>query len=260
MSAFAQRVAAGKIDLNGGTNQALDSQIDEVLERINVRIQEKFGQGTSRAMLKGLEDFEDKLDEISSGQELLATNSSGQPAAQLGSGASQSSTPSNSSNSGSSGGSQPPTPQEALDSMMNSPLLSSGVKNALRRLLNPHDPQVIAVESDGTPVEVKALSNELRDERNENKSGTLANKLKVSETKLADEQDESKPGSLAGKLKAAKAVPATPAGTVAKADVKSELDKVKAAADDLDTSMMSSKIDGLTELEQAIKDAEQLVS
>lgn len=61
-------------------------------------------------------------------------------------------------------GQQPPTnEQEALAFLLNSGSLPSGVKHALKRLLNPQDPAHIRVGADGTPEEVSNLRQQVAD-------------------------------------------------------------------------------------------------
>lgn len=117
------------------------------------------------------------------------------------------------------GGSSVDPEREALTTLVNSPVLSTGQKQAIKRVLaEPKDPGHIRVESDGTPSEVKTLQGEVTN---------LTADANNAKKELADERDDSKSGSLAAKLKAAGA----PAGTVDKAKVKTEADKIKAALD-----------------------------
>lgn len=157
-----------------------------------------------------------------------------------------------SSNSGSgSNSSATPTEDEALNVIVNSPTLPVGVKMAIKRLLVPSDPDYIRVKDDGTPEAIVNLQNEVTAKERARKD---------LETKLSDEKDENKSGSLAQQLKEAKAAAATPADTVKKKDVKDALKKVEEAEDNLSTSMMSRDVDGRDELEATINAAKQLVS
>lgn len=166
-----------------------------------------------------------------------AQNSSGQPAAALG--------------AGSATTQQPADETAALEVLMASPLVDNGVKAALRRLLNPRDPQPILVEPDGTSSELVAT----RRERDAAKAERDA-----ARTELADERDASKTGSLAKKLADATSAAAVPADLVRKADVQPLLADVEQAASQLSTGMLSSHIDGTVELGQAIDAAKAAVS
>lgn len=143
-----------------------------------------------------------------------AQNSSGQPAAQL----------------GSSGDSTEPNANEnaALATLMASPLVDDGVKAALRRLLNPRDPAPLIVEANGTPVAVTSANNE-RD--------TAKAAKDAAEAALRDERDPAKAGSLAKQLADANATSSTPADLVRKDAVRPLAEAVKAAIEGIKPSM-----------------------
>jgi len=138
-----------------------------------------------------------------------AQDSSGQPARALGSGSSTGS----------------PTPndlQEALNVIMAAPAATDGQKAAMTRIFFP-GPDHINVESDGTPSELVST----RTQRDNEKTAKEA-----AVQQLADERDPNKNGSLAKQLADAQATPTAPVGMVAKADIKTAaeeaLAKVKA--------------------------------
>lgn len=128
-----------------------------------------------------------------------AQQSNGQPAAQLGAGPVENET-------------------EALDVLIQSTNISNGIKAALRRLLNPRDPNPLMVEADGTPTELVST----RAERDNAKTAK-----DVAERKLSEERDPNKVDSLQHKLDAALAAHATPADAVNKADVVNFLKEVR---------------------------------
>lgn len=159
-------------------------------------------------------------------QGTYAQNSQGQPAAAIGT------------------GQQPPTnEQEALAFLLNSGSLPSGVKQALKRLLNPQDPAHIRVWADGTPEEVSNLRQQVADLTGQ----------------LAAERDPAVAGSLKQRLAAATAA-ANPSNCVRKDAVKTALDAVKTALDAVKTSALSSRIEGLEEAKARVANATQLVS
>lgn len=129
-------------------------------------------------------------------------------------------------------GGQSPTPQpavtnetEALDILVQSPNISNGVKAALRRLLNPRDPQPLLVEADGTPTAVRDAE---RERNNQKTRADTADQAKVdAEQKLNEERDPAKVGSLANKLAAAQAAAAVPADMMPKANAKVLLEGIK---------------------------------
>ena len=185
-----------------------------------------------------------------------AQNSAGQPAQALGAGS----------------GNQPNPPQPqvtpqpgqtmedaALHVIMTSTQLPQGVKAGIIRMITPSDPNHLPVATDGTPTELVAARQALTDERDTNKNGSLAHKLAETERKLAEEKDENKSGSLAHQLKAAQR---NAAGTnmVDKAAILPLVQAVEQAASRLDTHMMSSHIEGKTELDQAVAAAKTAVS
>jgi hypothetical protein len=105
---------------------------------------------------------------------IYAQQSNGQPAAQLGAGSSSAN-----------------PEDDALQVIMASTRVPQGVKAAIVRVITPSDPAFIDVESDGTPKAFRAAERErdavkterdearqeLQDERDPNKSGSLAKQL-----------------------------------------------------------------------------------
>lgn len=114
--------------------------------------------------------------------------------------------------------------RDALQVLVSSPMVSTGQKHALQRVLaDPKDPGHLRVEADGTPAEVKKLQGEVTNLTSD------ANKAKQ---ELADERDESKTGSLAAKLKAASSGTSTPgADFVKKSELKGLVATVKKTLD-----------------------------
>lgn len=233
--------------------QASTAKIEARSDRIAANLEDRL----TELSLDDREALMDRLDAVVASTDTTksfvagtyAQNSSGQPAQALGSG-----------NTGSTGGSQPPTEQEALDALMNSPRLSGGIKNALRRILNPRDPEVIAVDNDGTPSDVAALTTELRRERSDTTAGSLAHKAKEAERKLTEERDPNKTGSLAKQLADAQAAVAVPAGMLPQAEMQRHLAAIVQAEAQLHSSMLSTTIDNRPELQQAITDAQAFAS
>ena len=138
----------------------------------------------------------DSLDQLGAGT--FAQNNQGRPAAAIGT------------------GQQPTTEQEALAFLLESGSLPSGMKQALKRLLNPADPDHISVGADGTPSEVGSLRQQVLD-------------LTV---ELQKERDPQNHGSIAHQLAAAQAA-GNPANTISKADATSALDTIKTAVEGL---------------------------
>lgn len=213
--------------------QASTQKIDQLTNRFAAEFEDRMMD----LSMSEQEALVERLVEVMSGLDTargFATNSAGQPAAQLG-----------------SGPSAPPSEQEALDVLFNSPALSDGVKNALRRILNPRDPQVIAVENDGTPSELASTRTQrdrMESERDDARS------------RLAEEQDANRNGSLAHRLAAAQAAAATPADAVTKATMLPLVEAIEQAASQLDTHMMSSHIDNIDELNAKVAAAKTAVS
>lgn len=238
-SHFARRVAAGKVNPSAGTNAATDDQIDEVLERINVVLQEKFGGGTARAMLDGLEQFEDNLVSMTDGSQLLALNSSGQPAAQIG--------------AGSSSNGQPAAMDEnaALAVLMSSTQVDTGIKIALRRMLDPTHPDPLVVDGRGTPQDITDANTE-RDAMKAERD-TMKAERDTARQELADERNDRKDGSLAKRL-----ADATAAGGMTapeKAALKQLIEvKVRDRSNALTTGRMSTDINGHDELDEGIEE------
>ena len=163
-----------------------------------------------------------------------AQQSNGQPAAALGSG-SPSGNPED----------------DALQVIMTSSRLPQGVKAAILRVITPSDPAFMAVEDDGTPKSLRAAERE-RDE--------IKSERDQAKAELANEQNESHNGSLAHQLAAAQAAATVPDELVRKADVLGDIQAIKDKTNQLDTGMMTTRIDGLDELNQVITAAEAAVS
>jgi hypothetical protein len=134
-------------------------------------------------------------------------------------------------------GSQPVTDEaEALNVLIGSSRIDNGVKAALRRLLNPRDPNPLLVEQDGTPSDLRDAEQE-RDTQKVRANAAETAKTEA-ERKLAEEQDESKSGSLAKQLAEAKAANATPAKTVLSQEVLDGLKIVRDAVANIKQSPM----------------------
>lgn len=113
---------------------------------------------------------------------IYAQQSNGQPAAQLGAGSSSAN-----------------PEDDALQVIMASTRVPQGVKAAIVRVITPSDPAFIDVESDGTPKAFRAAERErdavkterdearqeLQDERDPNKSGSLAKQLATAQAAAA---------------------------------------------------------------------------
>lgn len=113
---------------------------------------------------------------------------------------------------GAGGPPQPLTATLAVQHLLTDPSVSPGKKAALRRLLNPNDPEQIEVDPTGTPTEVLRLQRELvavTDHRNQVRA------------QLDIERDPAVPTSLAGRLRAAQN-----ATMVGKVEVKTILDRM----------------------------------
>lgn len=108
----------------------------------------------------------------------------------------------------------------ALQVVMNGPRLSDGMKAAILRVTNPTAGNGIKVDEYGEDKRVAALTTQL---------GVSNTAKDAAETKLREEKDPNKDGSLAKQLKDAIAGN-TPAAMVKKADVKTLVNKIKAAA------------------------------
>lgn len=149
----------------------------------------------------------DSVDAFNSGT--YAQNSNGQPAAALG--------------SGSSGGAPVPADlQQALQVIGADSRVTPGMMTAVGRVLSdPNDAGHMAVEPDGTPTELKNA----RTERDNAKTAKDA-----AEKELREQKDENHTGSLAQKLRDALAAPPAPAGTVNKAAVKAQVDHLAGLA------------------------------
>jgi hypothetical protein len=154
------------------------------------------------------------------------------------------------SGSGTSAPAQQITAQDALQVIMADPNVDDGIKAALRRILIPTDPEHIAVGRDGTPSELVST----RQERENAKTAQ-----KAAEDKLAEEKDENKSGSLAHQLKHAKATPPVAADSVKKTDVKAKVDELSTAVDDL-AAPMGAKVKGKTEVKAKVDELKQMVS
>ena len=134
---------------------------------------------------------------------IYAQQSNGQPAAQLGAGSSSAN-----------------PEDDALQVIMASTRVPQGVKAAIVRVITPSDPAFIDVESDGTPKAFRAAERErdvvkterdearqeLQDERDPNKSGSLAKQLAdvTAERDAARAAGGSFPDDVKGRRKAAK--------------------------------------------------------
>lgn len=161
----------------------------------------------------------------------FAQQSSGQPAAALPSGSGPSANPED----------------DALQVIMASTRVPQGVKAAILRLITPSDPAFIDVEPDGTPKALKAA------ERERDAAKTERDQAKQ---ELQNEKDPNKSGSLAKQLADAQAQAATPADMVRKADVKTLADEAKTAVDAIKPAMTggaaAAKTDALAKVDAVI--------
>lgn len=210
--------------------QTADQQFEELTDKFALEFEDRTAGMTntekSKLMHRLLDVMTDKNATTAFATGQYAQNSQGQPAAAIGT------------------GQQPPTnEQEALAFLLASGSLPSGVKQALKRLLNPQDPAHIRVWADGTPEEVSNLRQQVADLTGQ----------------LAAERDPAVAGSLKQRLAAATAA-ANPSNCVRKDAVKTALDAVKTALDAVKTSALSSRIEGLEEAKARVANATQLVS
>lgn len=136
--------------------------------------------------------------------------------------------------------------RDALQVLVNSPVILTGQKHALQRVLaDPADARHLRVEADGTPSEIKTLKTEVanltkdRDQANQDRD--------KAQKELADERDETKSGSLAAKAKAASGG-APAADFVKKSEVKGELEAAKSA--------LSNPKDGVIRTSKVLKEAD----
>ena len=155
MSHYQNRVQAGKINPAAGINPAIDDQIDETLARIMVIVQEKSGQGTSKAMLASLERFEDALVASTDLQSLLTGTTQGKQPLALG--------------AGSPVQGQPPT-QDQIDAalqVIGDALTARGPgyenqAKLIRAALAPKtDPAFVEADSNGRPKAVADLQQQV---------------------------------------------------------------------------------------------------
>lgn len=134
------------------------------------------------------------------------------------------------------GGSQP-TPvdlseiseTDAYSVLQSSDQISNGVKAALRRILNPRDPNPIGVDDDGTPTKLADATAQRDTFMNERDSAR--NEKRDAERELAKERDPNKNGSLAWQLAEAQAAAATPPDMVEKAAIQDAYDAIKGGWD-----------------------------
>jgi len=219
-------------DANAG-RQVSTQKIDQLTNRFAAEFEDRMKD----LSMSEQEALVEKLVEVMSGLDTarsFATNSAGQPAAALGSGSSTGT----------------PTPndlQEALNVIMAAPAATDGQKAAMTRIFFP-GPDHINVESDGTPSELVSTRTQRENERTAKETAVQ---------QLADERDPNKNGSLAKQLADAQA---TPANVVAKATVLPLVEAVEQAASQLDTHLMSSHIDGIDDLDAAVVAAKNAVS
>ncbi len=151
--------------------QAITNKIDQMTDRFAAEFEDRM----SDLSMSEREALVAQLLQVMSGTDSarnFATNSAGQPAAQLGTGTTTA-TPNSGSNA-----------QEGLQAILNDGTVDPGIKLALRRLLTPGDPEHIPVGRDGTPSELVAAKRErdaarveLTNERDVNRNGSLAKQL-----------------------------------------------------------------------------------
>ena len=159
-----------------------------------------------------------------------AQNSTGQPAAQLGTG-------SPSSNSGNA--------QEGLQAILSDDNVDSGIKLALKRLLTPNDPDHIPVGRDGTPSELVAAKRERDQARTERDAARV---------ELLHERDPNRDGSLAKQLAAVTAerdAARAAAGGYNQTAALAALAAVDQAIED-QVGKMGGRVEGRSELKQKL--------
>jgi len=162
-----------------------------------------------------------------------AQNTAGQPAKALG--------------SGSSGVSN--DTGEAIRVILADTGLDGGFKHLIRRGYDQSAPDHIEVEADGTPKALRTTERQRDAERTAKETAVQ---------QLADERDPNKNGSLAKQLADAQAV-AAPADMIQKAPMKSALEDIKQHADDL-KAPAGMKVTGKKELIDGINAAIASVS
>ncbi len=133
-----------------------------------------------------------------------------------------------------------------LDTVMASPALPDGVKMAFSRMITPGVSDYIKTEPDGTPTEIISLRKEVV---------TVTNQRDTAMDDLLNEKDPNKSGSMAAQLKEAQEASATPADMVKKDDLKPLIEEAKTAASDLTTSIGSNTVKGKPEVVAKINDA-----
>jgi hypothetical protein len=190
-------------------NRKVTDEVDKLSDEF-AALFEELPPREQRELLKKANEMMSDKDSVSAfSNGTFAQNSSGQPAAQLTSG--NSSSPSI-------------TDDEALQVIMTSSKLPDGVKALIIRAITPSDPNYLPVEKDGTPKELAATRKERDDAIRERDAAT---------SKLNDEKDENKSNSLAQQLKAAKATSATPEDMVKKTEVVKMLKQLRKTVDDI---------------------------
>ena len=158
--------------------QAITNKIDQMTDRFAAEFEDRM----SDLSMSEREALVAQLLQVMSGTDSarnFATNSAGQPAAQLGAGTTTA-TPNSGSNA-----------QEGLQAILNDGTVDPGIKLALRRLLTPGDPEHIPVGRDGTPSELVAARRERDQARTERDTARV---------ELTNERDVNRNGSLAKQL------------------------------------------------------------
>lgn len=184
--------------------QAITNKIDQMTDRFAAEFEDRM----SDLSMSEREALVAQLLQVMSGTDSarnFATNSAGQPAAQLGTG---------------SPSSNPGNAQEGLQAILGDSSVDPGIKLALKRLLTPGDPDHIPVGRDGTPSELVAAKRE----RDQAKA-----ELDAARVELTNERDVNRNGSLAKQL----------------ADVTAQHDAARSSASGYDQAAAHAKAEAL---------------
>ena len=212
--------------------QAITNKIDQMTDRFAAEFEDRM----SDLSMSEREALVAQLLQVMSGTDSarnFATNSAGQPAAQLGAGTTTA-TPNSGSNA-----------QEGLQAILNDGTVDPGIKLALRRLLTPGDPEHIPVGRDGTPSELVAARRERDQARTERDTARV---------ELTNERDVNRNGSLAKQLAdvtAARDAARAAAGGYNQTAALAALAAVDQAIED-QVGKMGGRVEGRNELKQQL--------
>lgn len=219
--------------------QATIEKIDQLTNRFAAEFEDRMKD----LSMSEQESLVEKLVEVMSGTDTarsFATNSAGQPAQALGGGSSQQFDPTQI------------TSQQALAVLAgHEPRLGVVLQRMALGLQNQNAPGALVVNQNGEIAELEAARLEVADKERERAEAVR---------KLNEEKDANRSGSLAHQLAAAQRATATPADMVAKATMQPLIEAVEQATSQLGTHMMSSHIDGIDDLEAKVAAAKTAVS